>query len=237
MWPFSSSPDTPQLLRPYELMLLDAISSKLSAGALRLFARQRHEINRIQRLVADKEVTLYSIHRGKILWKEELLFPNRANALALARCRFETTGIGAQLLLFSGHLGMIEFDAATRELYHDHVSEVKLLANPLVDTTSDGGITVYLDRVVLPTDYETLLKLAQNKTESGFVINAPEAMRRVLCPTYNLCVIAERPNSGAIALRENDPSGTLYWCDFENGTVTPVRKLLADAINEIASYS
>jgi hypothetical protein len=220
-------------LRLYEKRLLDAISVRLPDEARRLLASQIAEVNLIQRTVLGKEVVLYSVINGKVFWKDNLLFPNRSDTLPLARCMFESTKIEAQVLIFSGHLGMIQLDSITRELCDDFVSEVHILSDPLNAAGTAARVCVYLDRIALPSDYQRVLNRMKDGARPDIFVYSPEQMRRVLFPDYNYCVLVEIQNKGIIALREDDEAGMLYWFDFDASAFGKIGNLLTSAIHAV----
>lgn len=225
--------------RGYECRFIDGVSaelSKLSPKAKGLFDSQVAEINKIQRHARGKEVILYAKQGKKVYWREELLFPNRAECLVLARCKFEATKIESQLLITRGHLGVIEFDAFSVRLNDDKISSINVLGNPL--DRLDRGIetAVYLDRIALPTDYSTTLNQYEQQVTPNVIVYSPVTMRRVLLDDENYCMLAQIPQRGAIVLKEYDQSGGLYWFSFEERDPRRLGKSLAAAIETARSF-
>ena len=126
------------LFRPYEVVVLDALSEALSPTARRLLSEQIACLRKVQRLYDQREVNLYAGRRGAPPWPDECSFPNQTTELRLATVRLAsmTTAGHADVFTVRGHTFQIPFRPSPKQmgdLDSIHATGVNLHADPLED--------------------------------------------------------------------------------------------------------
>ena len=124
-------------LNAIEKEIVDAIACALPPDAGGILRNQVALINKVQRLDHDREVDFYHIHKGKPVFPDSALFPERADEFELARVHVTDIATGRQadavVSLVRGHLFCIEFDQTPRDLRSSNnlKIEIKHLRNPM----------------------------------------------------------------------------------------------------------
>jgi hypothetical protein len=127
------------VLRPHELVVLDAVRERLAPDAAGLLAQQLDRIEMAQRFGDDREVNLYPNRRGPQRHDPAIQFPNREQELRLATVRLVgPLGRGrADVFIVLGHLFSLGFKPRPRDL-----GEL-----PAITVEADG-VTIHADPMV-----------------------------------------------------------------------------------------
>lgn len=124
-------------LNPIEARIIETTASALGGRAGDLLRSQVALINKVQRLDQDREVDFYHIEKGKPMFPEAVLFPNRAEEFELAKLHVTDMATGHQtkavVSAVRGHLFCIEFSHPPRDLRgaSDLKIEIEHVANPM----------------------------------------------------------------------------------------------------------
>jgi hypothetical protein len=107
-----------EVLRPHELVVIDAVRERLAPEAASLLAQQLDRIEMAQRFGDDREVNLYPNRRGPQVHDPAIKFPNLDPELRLATVRLVgPLGRGrADVFVVLGFLFSLAFKPGPREL-------------------------------------------------------------------------------------------------------------------------
>lgn len=110
-------PNPSRKLKPFEVVVLEAVASKLPPDVGRLFREQLSVVNKVQRLLEWNEINLYCMHWFKVRWPESLLFENRNEwHLATVNCAFGSTDIPITVWSIGGHVFSLESPVGLKKI-------------------------------------------------------------------------------------------------------------------------
>lgn len=127
-------------LHPIEAQTIEAVAIALPENAAALLRQQVSLINKVQRLDHDREVDFYRVEKGRLIFPETALFPNRTEELELARVHLTDGASGHQteaiVSLVRGRLFCIEFSHTPRDLRGSSnlKIEIESIGNPMCDS-------------------------------------------------------------------------------------------------------
>lgn len=102
------------------MRVIEAIATALPQDAADLLRAQVSLVNKVQRIDQDREVDLYHMEKGKPVFPDSALFPNRTEEFELARVHLKDVATGHQakatVSLVKGRLFCIEFSHTPRDL-------------------------------------------------------------------------------------------------------------------------
>lgn len=128
-----------QGLSPLERLLVQKIEAVLPKPAAEILVMQIALINKVQRVDKSREVNLYRMEKGKPMFPESALFPNRKDEVELARLRIvdPSTGHGtyASVHLVKGRLFSIEFSCPPGDI--SDLAAVEITVEKFVDPMID----------------------------------------------------------------------------------------------------
>jgi uncharacterized protein (DUF2267 family) len=127
------------VLRPHELVVLDAVRERLAPEAASLLVQQLDQIEMAQRFGDDREVNLYPNRRGPQRHDPAVQFPNREAELRLATVRLVgPLGRGrADVFVVLGHVFSLGFKPRPRDL-----GDLRAIA------VQGDGVTIHADPMV-----------------------------------------------------------------------------------------
>jgi|LakMenE01Jun11ns_1017448.scaffolds.fasta_scaffold8958985_1 hypothetical protein len=118
-----------------ESSVIEAIAESLPDASAKVLRVQVQLINKVQRLDQDREVDLYRIEKGKIVFPENALFANQSDEFELARLKVTDTetghGTNAVVSLVKGRLFCIEFSHDPRDLKESR--NLQIIVQSIVD--------------------------------------------------------------------------------------------------------
>lgn len=178
----------------------------------------------------DKEVNLYrkewySLYRVTPM-SDDLKFSCPKAEYQLTRVRLASKQpkcrITAYLWVVSGHFFSFQFSQSPKKLGTDfEITEAELLQDPMsIELQAPPFI-----EAKLPPDYLELLK-SGNRNINGWKIFDVADIRSVVGQDANLHMLAEKDTVGALALKDEDESGELYFFDYNDDEERAVGKLL-----------
>ena len=130
-----------RLLRPYELLVVDAVAARLEPEAGRRLMAQVDAVGHVQRLSDDREVDLYPARRGVQARDDGSAFANRADEFRLATVTLRGDGLTTRVTLTTvrGHLFQLQFSSSPKVVRRARsiaVEKVVIHADPM---TADHG--------------------------------------------------------------------------------------------------
>jgi hypothetical protein len=208
-------------LTPLEQEVLGALSAELPPAAREILAKQRDAINLVQRHAGGKEVNLYAMRRGRPCYEEHLLFPLQLEEAKLATLEIASstgkTPLRAEVWLVKGWVFSIQFSKAPQEGLQAgaRVLSVKVLRDPMM-AVADVHQSPNPDelRTKLPDQYLGLVPEGHNVSIKDWVVYSLSNIRSVAQRDGNYYLVAEKVDMGAVALKEDDVSGQLYYLDY-----------------------
>jgi hypothetical protein len=131
------------ILRPHELLVLDAVRDRLDPKAAAILERQLESIEMVQRLHDGREVNLYPSRRGPQRHDPAIAFPNPTTELRVATVDITgPSGKGkADVFVVLRHLFQIAFTPSPKRLGQTRAIEVggvTIHADPMLPTADDG---------------------------------------------------------------------------------------------------
>ncbi|HUS12156.1 MAG TPA: hypothetical protein VMZ30_16945 [Pyrinomonadaceae bacterium] len=213
-------------LTPLERRVVGVVSAQLGTDARQLFEAQVNPINKIQRHSSGKEVNLYAMRRGKPSIEERFLFPLRTETL-LAKVQLnlgqEKLPLRAEVWLVNGHVFSIHFNKPPAETPETeiHVANVEILHDPMIAAsagpTSDADRREILLRNIqskLPDEYLQLVGDGNGLSINDWAVYELQDVRKVVQRDANYYLLAEKEGAGAVAVKEDELSGRIYYLDY-----------------------
>jgi hypothetical protein len=127
-----------------ETQVIEAVAFAVPADAAAILRNQVSLINKVQRLDRDREIDFYHIVKGKPIFPDSALFPNRAEEFELAKVHVTDIATGHQAKAFvkivKGHLFCIEFTHTPRDLSGSSglKIEIERLGDPMTADAKPG---------------------------------------------------------------------------------------------------
>jgi hypothetical protein len=222
------------LLRPHELLVLDAVRLRLDPPAAELFGHQIESIAMVQRHLDGQEVNFYPTRRGPQRHDPDKAFPNRSEELRIGTVTIiGPTGKGkAEIYLVSGHLFQIAFTSEPKHLGDPRALEVvaaTIHADPMGPAV-DPGITHRLD------DLDTALRaelesMWATKSADDVGLASPADTYRIHLSDGTFLVLAQLGDTSFLVAPIDPPRPGVrrYWPDGELSREYPdMRSAIAD---------
>ena len=128
---------------PLESGAIEAVIQHLNEDAAEILKRQVAAINKIQRLIGDKEVDFYHKRNGKLAFDDRLCFPDKTTERLLATVQLFSTDkrrkLKIELWLVKGQLFCLTFDRSPKVFFgpkefksiQPEIAEVNILIDPM----------------------------------------------------------------------------------------------------------
>jgi len=214
-------------LSPLERQVLAAVAAELSPSAREILNQQRDLINLIQRHADGKEVNLYVMRRGKPCFEDQFRFPLRVEETQLATVEMLGGGgqksFRAEVWLVKGRLFSIAFNKPPEKLLEHgvNIAKVKILCDPMKpeskDAVSDEQRREQVLKTIqskLPEEYLQLVGEGKGIVLNDWAISGIQGIRKVVQRDGNYYLLAEKEGMGAIGVKEDEPSGQIYYLDY-----------------------
>jgi hypothetical protein len=218
-----------QKLSWVERLVLNKVSSNLPLPAREVFDVQVSSINHVVRHPCGRETNFFILKHGHPCLDERFRFTNREEFVlgtVQTSSRNGNLDVRAEVSIVEGLIFSIAFDKKPDAAFlnsEDIVCDVAIHCVPGVASSevpiASGKTVTYVVNSRLPKEYIDLLLSGSVAPINGWVIVKGSRIRKLVHEAGNFYVIAERDQVGALAVREGEDTGAVYFMNLADGRI------------------
>ena len=217
-------------LQPYEQTVLNAWQNHLSPEAVALLAAQLKHLVSYQRQMDKRLLCFFALERNPYASvPDDTLFPCRIGSCVVALVHLSGPdepvakhAIRAEIYLHKGRLSSIQFNNPPQKCLEQgaNVTKVEILRDPMIPASEEEVVDEKRSEEILasirsklPEEYLKWVAEGKEISLNGWTIYGVPKIRKIPQRDGNYYLLAEKEDTGAVGVKEDEASGQLYYLD------------------------